>query len=201
MAVHHLSLRDPAAPYARRARVGDPMWIGLVLRVETQTERIMSDVWADVTTAVVWDPAKGAPSNVHIGDSEFGAEKVAEVDATADVVAAHDAWEAAREAERVAAEEARREADAKARLHEVQRGCRAVVARGRKVAKGTEGRVFWIGQGGFGPRAGLETDDGQTVWIALSNLDRVLPPKPEGMSWRAFAAYIAELQAEAAEAA
>ena len=187
MPVYALAPIDPAAPYARRARVGDPEWVGLVLRTETRTERIMSDVWADMTRAVVWDPATGSPSQVYLGNSEFGTDKVADVDATPETVAAYDAWKAARAAEAAAAEEARREERAAARLREVVRGCRAVVARGRKVAKGTEGRVFWIGNGTFGPRAGLETDAGETVWVDLRNLDRVLPPKPEGMSWVEFA--------------
>ena len=197
MPVHALAPRDPAAPYAERALVGEPTHGGLVLSTVTRTERVMSDVWDDVTYAVVWNPATGSPTQVYLGCCEFGREKVAEVDATPEVVAAHAAWTAAREAERLAAEEARREEAAEARLREVQRGCRAVVARGRKVAKGTEGRVFWLGQGTYGWRAGLETDAGETVWIDLRNLDRVLPPKPEGMSWREFEIYLAELRAAA----
>lgn len=157
----------------------------------------MSDVWAEMTRAVVWDPATGSPYKIPLGNSEFGTDKVAYTDATPETVAAYDAWEAARAAEAAAAAEARREERAAARLREVVRGCRAVVARGKKVAKGTEGRVFWIGPGNFGPRAGLETDAGETVWIDLRNLDRVLPPKPEGMGWQAFEARLAELRAAA----
>jgi len=197
MAVHPLAAHDASAPYARRARVGEPMWVGLVLRTETRCDRIMSDVWENRTYAVVWDAAEGRPRDVLIDSSDFGREYEADVDATPAAVAAHAAWMAARAAEKAAAEEARLEAQAEDRIREVRRGCRAVVARGRKVARGTEGRVFWLGQNDYGWRAGLETDDGQTVWVALNNLDRVLPPKPEGMGWRDFSGHLAELRAAA----
>lgn len=185
MPVFTLSPRDWKNPYAERPVVGEPAHVGLVLTTVTKCERIMSDVWSDTTYAVVWDPETAAPRQVFLNCAEFGRNATAEVDATAEVVAAYDAWLAARAAEAKAADEARWEADAEARVRQVKKGHQVVVARGRKVKKGTIGRVFWIGPGNFGPRAGIETDAGETVWTALDNLDRVLD-KPEGMTWREF---------------
>lgn len=196
MAVHPLA-RSVPSDWTSPKVPGEVTYVGAVLRIETNCERVMSDVWEYLTYAIVWDAAEGRPSRVFLRGEGGEVSATAEVDATAEVIAAHEAWIAAREAEKAAAEEARREEAAEARLREVRRGCRAVVARGRKVAKGTEGRVFWIGNGTYGWRVGLETDTGEPVWTALSNLDRVLPPKPEGMSWREFEAYLEELRAAA----
>jgi hypothetical protein len=185
MPVFKLSPRDYANPHAPRHVVGDPAHVGLVLGTVTECERIMSDVWSDTTYAVVWDPETAAPRRVFLNCAEFGREATAEVDATAEVVAAYDAWLAARAAEAKAADEARWEAAAEARVRRIEKGHQVVVARGRKVKKGTTGRVFWIGSGSFGLRAGIETDAGETVWTALDNLNRVID-KPEGMTWREF---------------
>ena len=198
MAVHPLARSVPGDWNSPLIRSGEATHAGLVLSIEQKYNlRVMSDVWADFTFAKVWDMAEGRPLLVTLGNTEFGSSAEAEVDATPEVVAAHEAWLAAEKARKVAEEEARLEAEAEARVREVRRGCRAVVARGRKVAKGTEGRVFWLGHGDYGWRAGLETDAGETVWTALSNLDRVIPAKPEGMSWRDFEAHLAELRAAA----
>ena len=77
------------------------------------------------------------------------------------------------------------------------RGCPVMVTRGRKIPKGTTGRVFWIGQKQFGVRVGFETDDGVTHWADINNVDRIIPPKPEGMSWREFESFLYEMVAAA----
>jgi hypothetical protein len=198
MAVHPFARSVPGDWTSPRVRTGEVTHEGRVLHIETNVERIMSDVWEDMTYAHVWDAAAGRPSRVFLRGGGCETSATAEVDATPEVVAAHEAWIAAREAEKAAALEAKREDEAEARVREVRRGGRAVVARGRKVARGTEGRVFWLGNGTYGWRAGLETDAGETVWIALNNLDRVLPPKPEGVSWREFEANLTSLLVAAA---
>lgn len=188
MAVHPLVSSVP----------GEATHVGLVLGIEKKYDvRVMSDVWADITFAKVWDAEAGRPVLVALGNTEFGSSAEAEIDATPEVVAAHDAWLADEKARKAAEDEARFEAGAETRLRSVTTGCRAVVARGRKVPKGTEGRVFWIGQNAFGWRAGMKTDAGETVWTALSNLDRVIPAKPEGMSWQNFESHLAKIRAAA----
>jgi len=55
---------------------------------------------------------------------------------------------------------------------EIVKGCDVIVSRGRKVAKGTTGQVFWIGDKGYGPTLGLRTADGATHFTAVKNCDR-----------------------------
>jgi hypothetical protein len=53
------------------------------------------------------------------------------------------------------------------------KGHRVVVARGRKVKKGTEGLCFWCGESQYGKRVGIKTDSGEKVFTALENVDLV----------------------------
>lgn len=87
-------------------------------------------------------------------------------DATPEVMAAYNAWQ-----ERIAqAARERREREEAARP---DKGKTLRVARGRKVAVGTEGLCFWVGQSAYGVRVGLETPTGR-VFTALSNVEVVL---------------------------
>jgi hypothetical protein len=54
----------------------------------------------------------------------------------------------------------------------VQKCDDVVVFKGRKVPVGTEGRVFWMGNNGWGMSVGIETLDGDRVFTALSNVQR-----------------------------
>lgn len=183
--------------YAPRPRNGVVSHLGLVLEVSSAMERIMSDVWDYTTYATVWNMAEGRTDKVYLGCSEFGKEREAEVDATPEILAAYQAKIAADTARREAELEAKREQEAQSRIREIKRGHQAIVARGRKVPRGIEGRVFWLGRQRFGWRAGLETEAGETIWIDVANLDRVLPPKPEDMSWQAFEDYLYGIKAAA----
>jgi len=61
-------------------------------------------------------------------------------------------------------------------LGEITVGCQARVVKGRKYAIGTEGKVFWIANeaGSYGVlKVGMETADGEKVWINIENLERV----------------------------
>jgi len=51
------------------------------------------------------------------------------------------------------------------------KGTDVVVVRGRKTPIGTEGVVFWLGEDNYGKvKAGIKDAEGNTIWIALSNL-------------------------------
>lgn len=47
-----------------------------------------------------------------------------------------------------------------------------VVARGRKVPRGTTGRLIRLWDGQYGTRVLLRTDTGESVWVNISNVDR-----------------------------
>ena len=192
-----------------------PTYEGRVLAEKTTySVRVMSDVWADLYHAVIWDDETDAPITVGLGNSEFGCDVTAEVDADEETLAKYEVWkeaerirkEAEAEAHRVAeekrlAEEA--EETAKRNALAVRKGVKVRVVKGRKVAKGTEGVCFWEGHGQYGPRIGLKEEDGTVHWTATSNCVALLDDVPHGTTpdggWRAYME--ARYQAEEAAAA
>jgi len=74
----------------------------------------------------------------------------------------------AREAANRAARLKREEEDEACR---VSYGKEVKVVRGRKVPKGTVGRVFWVGESKFGRRVGLELASGAREFTAVCNVE------------------------------
>lgn len=198
MPIRKLSAYNPEAPFAARPPLpGTETHVGFVLERHSAEVRIMSDVWATGFYAIVWDPTTGSPQTITLGNDEFGCDMEAEVDATPEVRHAHNAWVQQKEEAAHRREEAAAEAAAEKRLlKDISKGVRVMVVNGRKVKKGTEGKVFWIGMGGYGSRIGFEDDAGTVHWTALDNVIRVLPPKPEGMSWGDFERHLYRQRAE-----
>ena len=169
-----------------------PTYAKRVLGRETSHNvRIMSDVYADLYYAVIWDDETGAPKTVGQGNSEFGCEFKIKVDATKATLKKYEAWKAAdlirrekaAEIRRVAEEKRRAEeaeANAERRARAVRKGVKVKVVKGRKVPKGTVGECFWEGGGQYGPRIGLKEADGTTHWTATSNCTAILDDVPEG---------------------
>lgn len=152
--------------------------VGRVVDVHAREQRVMSDVWDLVTYAVVAED-DGTYNTVCCGsglDHRFGED--ATVDAPAEVILL---WKAHVELERVEAAERQANADAAAEqarsaaeAKQPAKGKRVRVVRGRKVAKGTEGVCFWLGQSQWGWRVGLKTDAGETVWVDARNCEAVV---------------------------
>lgn len=156
-------------------KVPRPTYDGAVLGTTGRDERIMSDVWAWITYARVWDGTK--VREVAIGNSEFGSDGTATVDATPEVLAATAAWEAVKAAEKAAADKARRLEEVLLEAARVTRGKEVTVVRGRKVPKGSTGRVFWIGAGKWGTRVGIEPATGERFFTAIGNVEVTDPTK------------------------
>lgn len=157
--------------------------VGRVVRTFGRDERIMSDVWAIVTYAVVWDGAADF-FEVSCHNSEFGAPDLAAigltsvtVDAPEALKAYHEGWELCREQERQEAERKayaeayRKRAEKEAKEPRKGRTCRVV--KGRKVPVGTVGECIWIGEGRYGARVGIKDASGQVHWTAASNVEAV----------------------------
>jgi hypothetical protein len=85
---------------------------------------------------------------------------------------------------------------------DIRKGTAVVVARGRKVPKGTVGVVRWIGSGNWGYRVGIAVEgEDKLVYTALSNVDA--DESPEGKAREIEAAHesalwIAERKVEGA---
>lgn len=155
---------------------------GLVLGTFTQVDRVMSDIYADQYYALVWDPEAGRAKGLLIGSSFecfCGPWGHAEVDATPEARATHEANLKAKAEAARAVEQARREAREKARLEAEARrpdkGRWVRVVRGRAVPKGLEGRCFWMGATRWGYRVGIQVgeNEGEVVWTAAGNVEAV----------------------------
>lgn len=141
---------------------------GLVVGRETDPYvRIMSDVWADLYYALVWNPDLEKVERVPVGDSEFAGgtqEYQVVVDAPADIMIAFEAWKAGR-AKGKALRERMSEYDAREQRTQEERqtprrGKTVRVIKGRKLPLGTEGLVFWVGGDRFGnTKLGIATSD------------------------------------------
>lgn len=159
---------------------------GVVLTTSwTECERVMSDIYADVSYCLVWNADKGCAERVNLGahfelNSTFGH---AIVDATPEVRAAFEAWDAQVKATAAAVEKARREQAAKdaelAAWNRPEHGKRMTVVRGRKTPVGTTGEVFWMRDG----RVGLALSDRKdprnrhldVAWVDAAYLVNALP--------------------------
>jgi hypothetical protein len=150
--------------------------VGATIKEYSDVERIMSDVYADVGYALIWDAELGAPRSIRLWTEGFSADgsNVVTIDATPEVLAAYEAYKSAKAAEKRAEEAARYAAIEAARAKEPRRDRTVKVVRGRKVPKGTVGVCIWIGAGDYGPRCGLKTADGEVYWTALGNVEAVV---------------------------
>jgi len=120
--------------------------------------------------ATVWLEAEGRPKRVGYSSLhyDYGQDRnSAVIDASPEIKTLFNNWCAAEEARHDAEEAARRE-------REFGRGKKVVVARGRKVPKGTIGEIFWIGDNGYGESLGLFLADGTKVFTASKNCDIIL---------------------------
>lgn len=154
-----------------------PTYDGMVVGVEARDERIMSDVWSWCRYAVV--VIDGKLERVSLGTGEFGYSD-SEVTIDADVATYAVAIEAVRQTEynRLLREH---HAGVDRIVDEAMRpryGKDVIVARGRKVPKGTVGRIFWTGNNGWGDSVGLDIMVGarhDRVFTAMKNVDVINP--------------------------
>jgi len=141
---------------------GEQTYIGKCLSTHTWYNSSM-----DVTSYYVnvYNPDTNAFESIYVND-DFPSDSpkaTYTIDATSEVVAI---WEAKQKAIRDA-EYARRELE---RIMRVEIGKRVQVYKGRKVAKGTEGIVFWMGDTGYGTRVGIKDASGTVHWTAETNV-------------------------------
>jgi len=168
--------------------------VGRVLDIYSKVERIMSDVWDDVSYAVVLLD-DGSTQTIHLGTTEFGWNYKAEIDAPAQVIAD---WKARVEAAAKAAHEARMKYEAEERAKQYEADCKrsalaptkgrtVTVVKGRKVPVGTAGVVVWEGSDSFRgeARIGIKDASGHVHYTAASNATANVT-KPDGLTWAEF---------------
>lgn len=144
-------------------------FIGKVLKIKVECERVMSDVWEDIRRALVFSPETvGQRTNgehspiqeteycwIHVsggGYSECVGEVV--VDAPQEVI---ENWERMETEKKEREEKAYWERKAQDSRERLENGKVVEVVKGRKVKKGTKGLIFWIGNNGYGESVGIAT--------------------------------------------
>lgn len=155
-------------------KTGEVSHVGQVVKVYSFVDRVMSDVYADAWVAVVID-GEGY-RGIHLGCSEFGMSKVAEVDATVEQVAAYEQFKEVEAADKKAKEHAAYLAREAAT---VKVGKLVRVARGKKVPVGTAGVAICVKEGQWGMFVGIRTSDEKqanglwkdVVFTSLSNVE------------------------------
>lgn len=173
---------------------------GMVVGFETETVRVMSDVWEEFRYAVVYEPngpvGPGAENvknpemfrRVHIPANWASTHEqdyvFAMVDASNEIKEIYEAWKAGKRwadrHERRRAAEAKAIRDAEIERQTVRKGKWVEVTRGRKVPQGTKGLVFWLNDSKWGVKVG----------IALPNEDGTFETEPrEARNGRIYDSY------------
>ena len=169
--------------------------VGQVVASLSRHDKIMSDVWATIYTAVVVDDS-GAISYVQCGNDEvcFRLGRI-EVDDPEQIIRAyHEQEKAKADAERKQADERASEDIARIKVHRLQPGDKAIVVSGRKVPIGTYGVITASMPGNYGTRVCIQDDAGNGHWTSREN---IAPHHPgvlrtgglaPGYTWKSIAA-------------
>lgn len=148
----------------KNLKTGEISHAGLVLKLG---EYSFDCGYETASYAVVWNQERAAPETVELGSTRSATTHAATVDATPEILAAYQE----RRENIAAAMKAERDAEEKELQDAIpSRGKAVRVVRGRKVPIGTEARVFWYGDSGFGPSVGLELVNGSKVFTAAKNV-------------------------------
>ena len=155
-------------------KTGEVSYVGQVVKVYSFVDRVMSDVYSDAWVAVVKD-GEGYRV-IHLGCSEFGMNKTAEVDATEEQVAAYEQFKID-EAAAKRAKELKEHEEREAKIVRVGKLVR--VAKGKKVPVGTAGVAICVKEGQWGMFVGIRTSEEKqanglwkdVVFTSLSNVE------------------------------
>jgi len=159
--------------------------VGLVVATGVDScVRIMSDVWTDFRTATVWVAEENTYKSVRYQDVDacYNSLSIAAVDASPERLAHYAAWQEGTSAGLAYAnaigEYNRRQFAKIAEAKRPAKGKTVEVFKGRKVALGTTGLVFWEGVDRYGNnKVGIATSDRKSArggwedvaWTAASN--------------------------------
>ncbi|MGH2360257.1 MAG: hypothetical protein ACRDGM_06915 [bacterium] len=154
-------------PMIVNAKTGKESFVGATLHRRDGAS--FNDGYDCTFLAVVWDAEAGCSRSVRVGDSMTPLADCDRVtlDATPEI-------EALYAAEQSAAAHLSRDLAALRDAEALGRGKSVLVVRGRKVPKGTTGRIFWYGDAQWGKRVGIETANGDRLFTAATNVEVVL---------------------------
>ncbi len=145
---------------------------GCVVATFVREERVMSDVYANVTYAVVFNADKNTFEDVQVR-AHFETRSVV-IDASEDIKAMYDLHQAIRESESKLNQMKRRFADQIVAVKAPVAGRTVKVVKGRKVPVGTVGRCACVIPGDYGMRVKIEEANGNVHWTAASNCEAIV---------------------------
>ncbi len=150
--------------YTNGMMTGAVRHVGCVIKTQSREYRAMSDVYTDADYALVWLPEEQRTEWKRINILYMGCDShgVIEVDIhDGEYAEDYEIFLFLEEEAEKAHQKARQNRDAKEGLKRVRKGrtCRAI--KGRKVPKGTEGKIFYV----RGNRIGFKGNDGVAHWI------------------------------------
>jgi hypothetical protein len=160
-------------------------FVGCVVLVRSRQERIMSDVWAEVTVAVVWDSEIQSFREAHVSTDGFNghwSSAVVTVDGTPEVFEYYEAYLRGEFVRMTLAQFDREVEYRRVEAATIRVGKTVQVVRGRKIPQGTKGIVFYQKEGRWGTQLGIRTSDrkegrnwADAVWVAETNCAVVGP--------------------------
>jgi hypothetical protein len=149
---------------------------GCVLETFIREERVMSDVYANVKRATVYNVETDAFETVYVRayfECDSG-ETDAEVDAIQEIKDLYEAHKLVQETEAKLNDAKRFRAQQLDALKTPKPGRPVKVVKGRKVPKGTVGECMRVQDFDFGRRVQIRTLDGQLHWTAITNCEAVI---------------------------
>ena len=149
---------------------------GCVVEINVREERVMSDVYANVSRAIVYNVVGDKFEEVYVrAHFELDAgHTTATVDATQAVKDLYEAHKFVQECESKLNDAKRFRAQQLAALKAPLPGRTVKVVKGRKVPVGTVGECMRVHDGEYGRRVMLRTLDGSTHWTAITNCEAVV---------------------------
>jgi hypothetical protein len=171
-----MAIFDPKDPQNPNSTfIVRPGTMGHVVAVHTNEVRLMSDVYGSQTTATVYHEAKGTFETQYVYCEISGpGHAYAEVDATEEIEKLYAAVQLGAQVTELRQQLGARVEQALKELTEIHHGAKVVVARGRKVPKGTAGEVSWTGQSTYGVRVGIRDAAGKVTFVDAKNVDVVV---------------------------
>lgn len=133
-------------------------YAGCVIEVYQRDYRAMSDVYTYATFALVWDDTENRPVEILV-NANFECDHSkghAKVDLTPLHQSKYLLWQHKKKEEEKKYQEAKNLEYAK---KDFSNGKTIKVVKGRKVKVGTQGRVFWMGNNGWGLTLGIALSD------------------------------------------
>lgn len=158
--------------------------VGCVIEKTTAEFRAMSDVYTTADYATVWLPEEQTTKHIRVNINYMGCDEHGHIEpdiGKGDYAEDYEIWlliqeDITREREEKERKEyerrelKRRAEEARDKCLEVVKGCQVKVFGGRKVAKGTEGKVFYVRDSCYGTKIGLEDADGTAHWTYAHNV-------------------------------